>query len=293
MNKRAVFNIIASDPDMIAYRPPLRKLTGSITSAILLQQLMWRWKVEGHQPYYKFLNPCKHEKYVVGDSWAEELGFTSSELEGALSKIATRVKKGDSLTTLFEGKNNTSMVAYAQDASKYTWWVLNEDLITEKVSQIYDDKEDIVGWQIGKRRLANLEAMVGKLPTGYTTERDTEIKNSPAESTVEEKKVPSYLPKDFHVTEEMKEWITKFGYHIEDEPMVTDDFVNYWRHGKGANKKMTRWNGVWKNRWHSLYRYGEIKKNGRFYKEKLSASEQRTAAFRAEESTDIFAHVTD
>ena len=45
------------------YRPSLYLATGSVTAAILLQQLIY-W----NHPFYKFMEPCDHPTYKPGDS---------------------------------------------------------------------------------------------------------------------------------------------------------------------------------------------------------------------------------
>lgn len=79
----------------IPYRPVLRALTGSINAAILLQQIVFHWVNKGHKPFYKFVEPPQgeHELYNEGDSWLEEIGFTSDEYKHALNLISTKVTR--------------------------------------------------------------------------------------------------------------------------------------------------------------------------------------------------------
>lgn len=74
----------------IPYRPELRQTAGSITAAILLQQMLYWREKSGDKPFYKFKQPCQHPAYKAGDSWCEELGFTRSEFDTALKHLVSR-----------------------------------------------------------------------------------------------------------------------------------------------------------------------------------------------------------
>lgn len=93
-----IVDIVSGDQSLIIYRPTLTKITGSINSAILLSQIMYRWKKNDKQPFYKFKEPCSHKWYKKGDSWLEELGFTKREYENAMKKIAIKLQKNNKLS---------------------------------------------------------------------------------------------------------------------------------------------------------------------------------------------------
>jgi len=83
-----LINIIAQDNSIIPYRKELNKITGCVTASILLSQLLYWCKKSGGE-FYKFKEPCKHEKYTEGDSWCEELGFTRKQFDTAFMKLET------------------------------------------------------------------------------------------------------------------------------------------------------------------------------------------------------------
>lgn len=119
----------------IVYKPFLSKITGSITSSILLERIRYYWKMKGNKELYKFNKPCTHPLYREGDSWEEELGFTRSEFEGARKRIATRIKQGDSKTEAFEifnedgsFKSVNHIVIYWRDSDNVMWYDFNETL---------------------------------------------------------------------------------------------------------------------------------------------------------------------
>lgn len=131
---------IAETRKAILYRPEFNLVTGSVTASILLNQIIF-WAAQGNgEPFYKFQQPCGHEKYRDGDSWCEELGFSRKEFLGAIAKIGTKVIKGVSKTDAFKGESPQNLVIYWTDASRVTWWQLNIDLAEKLISGIYLDK---------------------------------------------------------------------------------------------------------------------------------------------------------
>jgi hypothetical protein len=107
----------------IAYRPSLRAVGSSVTGTILLQQIAYRWYKNGEKPFYKFMEPCEHVDYRKDDSWAEELAFSYSEIQTALSKFAAKVESGTKKKDLSEQYS----VIYWTDADRVTWWQFNPE----------------------------------------------------------------------------------------------------------------------------------------------------------------------
>jgi len=74
----------------IPYVKALRSICGSVTAAILFQQLDFRWSQASGEELYKFLEPCDHPKCKPGDDWCSELGFSAEEFLSAFAKIGVR-----------------------------------------------------------------------------------------------------------------------------------------------------------------------------------------------------------
>ncbi len=152
--------IINGDRRSIAYRPALARLTGSVTSAILLQQIMFHWENNEREPFYKFKLPCDHEKYRPGDSWCEELAFTKAEFDSALIQIGSKIKRGLSKTVAlnysmprledFQGYEPAysealelaikHCVVFWTDSNRITWFTINADLLNTIIAAIYTPK---------------------------------------------------------------------------------------------------------------------------------------------------------
>jgi hypothetical protein len=141
----AIAETINDDISTIAYRPKLTKITGSVLSAILLQQMMY-WAKRMNNKFYKFMQPCKHPLYKEGQSWCEELGFTKAEFETALRKIAFKLgKRKDPKPKKEESKYKSvssiskeeALIIYYTDANRVTWYSVNWNAVNEKLNEIY------------------------------------------------------------------------------------------------------------------------------------------------------------
>ncbi len=123
-----IIGAVFGDTSFIAYRPDLRKITPSVTAAILLQQIVHRWRKNGNEKFYKFREPCKHEKYHPGDSWTEELGFSGKEFDSALRSIGFKLGK-----TKNEIERKDAFIVYYRDNEGLTWYSLNEELLSNSL----------------------------------------------------------------------------------------------------------------------------------------------------------------
>ncbi len=117
-----MYDIFKQDNNILIYRPEFTKVTGSVTSAILLQQIIYR--LQDAESFYKFKEPCKHALYKEGDSWIEELGFTRREFDTALEKL-----KGLKLVN-----TQTTM-------DRITYYSLNKDIFNLLFSELYLNDE--------------------------------------------------------------------------------------------------------------------------------------------------------
>jgi hypothetical protein len=130
-------NMLAEDGNFIAYRPKLVKITGSVLSAILLQQMIRRFVYNGMKQFYKFREPCQHRAYHEGDSWTEELAFTEYEFDTALKHIGTKITKGVSKAEMLKKTDATGLVLYWIDANRVTWYSVNTRLLGILISPEY------------------------------------------------------------------------------------------------------------------------------------------------------------
>jgi hypothetical protein len=149
MTLNLALQVLADDNSVIAYRPKLAVCLGSVTAAILLQQILYRFVQNGREPFYKFREPCENELYKTDDSWCEELGFSVKQFDTALSVIGTKITKGASKAEAMSHKVDGDefpkaslnyLVVYWTDSSRVTWYWLNWNLLGKCLNGIYLDK---------------------------------------------------------------------------------------------------------------------------------------------------------
>ncbi len=139
----AIRRVLEGDEKAIAYRPEFVDLTGSVVSAILLQQIIYRSAKKTYggyrgRPFFKFSAPCAHPEYRRGDSWQEELHFSRREFESALRRIGKKVTKGESKRDACE----TALVVYWTDSSRKTWYQPNWPVLGEKLVLLYSCQDE-------------------------------------------------------------------------------------------------------------------------------------------------------
>lgn len=130
---KGIIEIIAEDSSLIAYRPSLNKITGSVTATLLLQQVLHYWKNNDRRKFYKFKAPCGHKLYKEGQSWIETLGFTKKEFDGAMKRIG--YKRGKTRKAI--ENENDALISYYRDSSGLTWYEPNEEKLKKELSRIY------------------------------------------------------------------------------------------------------------------------------------------------------------
>ena len=151
---KPILEILAEDKSLITYRPRMNRVTGSVTSTILLLQILYWYKKNDGKPFYKFKEPCGHALYKDGDSWCEELGFSRSEFDIALSNIAVKRNKGnkDSLPDAF--------VYYWITPDRITYYTVNEEYLFNKILALYVTQDS----DLGKDENSDMQSAAENLP---------------------------------------------------------------------------------------------------------------------------------
>ena len=120
-------NYLAITARPIPYHKAYRAVAGSVTAAILWQQLEYWFDRMQYRPFFKFLESVEDGKfgYKKGDSWTEELGFSAIEFRNAFKKIGvayTSKAAFDAVEEKFKGKMYCS---YYNKVSRQTWYFRN------------------------------------------------------------------------------------------------------------------------------------------------------------------------
>lgn len=121
--------------DGIPYIKELRPVAGSVTAAILMQQLDY-WFARYPNGIYKFLEPCDHKLYKQADSLTEELGFSAEEVIGAFKLIGVRYKSKTQFknaTDKFQGKFYCSVFDRMDGR---TFYFRNHELVDEALDKL-------------------------------------------------------------------------------------------------------------------------------------------------------------
>lgn len=174
-----LLDIVSDDQRLITYRPKLRKIAKSVTATILLQQMLHWWKSQGRQPFFKFKEKCDHKAYRPGDSWTEELGFSSKEFSTAIKKIGYKKGKRSSFKKIEEQK---AFVLYYTDKDRMTWYEINEKAILDAIKKSYlvSDQSAVTNEDTNGKLDSKLPK--GSYPSTETTTKNT-TKNTSAKQT--------------------------------------------------------------------------------------------------------------
>ena len=132
-----MIEILADDKNLVTFRPRLKVAFGSITTAILFQQIVYWWVKSGHNPFYKFIEPCGHDAYNDGDSWSEELMFTKREFRSAFKRLV-----------------DLELVKSVIDHTRLTNYYLNEENASNFLDVIYGNQYNT---EIAKLQFATLQ----------------------------------------------------------------------------------------------------------------------------------------
>jgi len=138
------------DRKIIGYRPKLNAEVGSVLSTIVLCQAMY-WAQHFGNPFYKFIEPCKHSNYRKGDSWVEELGFTRHEFQFAIKRIGQKLSKKNAEI------DYGVFIWYWTDMSRVTWYQVNWKRVNEAFDAVYPVNPESGYTKIQKVDIRNAE----------------------------------------------------------------------------------------------------------------------------------------
>lgn len=142
-------DVIANDKKIISFRPEIKRVIKNTNATILLQQIMYWYSINNNEPFYKFIEPCEHEKYTHGDSWCEELAFSKKEFRTALNIL-----------------KELDLVITKINMNRVTTYDLNTGNLSKLLEGIYiSDQRELT-----KVTKGNLDYSKTMLPTETTTE---------------------------------------------------------------------------------------------------------------------------
>ena len=152
--------ILTLTRNSIPYIKELRPLTKSIAGAIIMQQLDY-WFNTSPNGFYKFLEPCQHDKCREGDSWCEEIGCTPDEFRAAFDKIGVRYKSKTEYSAAGETKSKGMLYCSFFDKVKgETWYFRNHDLVDDLLDEIISREPVKASPGNGKSHLPEMEKAI-------------------------------------------------------------------------------------------------------------------------------------
>lgn len=119
--------------DSIPFRRSNRYIAGSINGALLLEQIIYWFGKMGNKPFYKLKEPCDSPQYKPGQSWCEELGFSSREFDTSIKLIGQKISKN-----IIRDEN--ALVHYWVDFRRLTFYEINMDLYIKLKNEYYEQE---------------------------------------------------------------------------------------------------------------------------------------------------------
>jgi len=189
-------HLLAISRRSIPYLPDLRPITGSVTATILMQQLDY-WFSQKPEGFYKFLSPCNHEQYKQGDSWEEEIGFSTDEFRTAFDRIGVR---------------HTSKTSYKIAAESGKEFISGDKTQTEKFYASYHDRTKGLTYYFRNHHLVDL-TLERLCRASFYVDRESPVTGNGESPVTSNKEKPSYgngeSPVTFLYTEITQETTTK------------------------------------------------------------------------------------
>lgn len=133
--------LLAFAQKRIPYIPELKSLCDDSIPATILMMQMEYWFASRPDGFYKFLKPCEHERYHVGDSWTEELQFSEHEFRSSFDKIGVRYKSKTQLEQVPYGEDvfqGQYYLSYFDTRKGMTVYLRNHALIDEKLDALLE-----------------------------------------------------------------------------------------------------------------------------------------------------------
>ena len=314
-------SFFGSEKKRIPYDKHIAQITGSMSSAVLFQQMLFNYGRKQGKPFYKFFMPCGHPLYRPYDSWTEELGIGETAFTNALKRIGTRAKTKDEIREFLKKKSKEFCVIYYTDHNNLTWFYLNEVAIEKVASQAEelmkkeyaakDDtneaildplSEDLIPDRPDQETELRITKSIANsnstTPHKFYGNETREVKEKKRKAPLKQRNTQSKLwanartlPIDFKIEGVIMDDALNSGYEELD---ITDEgkkFISYYGSGKGSTKRHYNWKEYFIDFWlNKNYRDGNIKRFGKFYQTSKNVS--RSDSIREILDPDMFAEFT-
>ncbi|MGL6174077.1 MAG: hypothetical protein ACRC1P_05660, partial [Cellulosilyticaceae bacterium] len=112
----------------LRYCPELNKVTGGVTSTLVMMQLEFWFEKNDGEMFFKFLEPCEDPSYRKGDSWCEELGFSKGEFRTAFARIGKVYKSKKEFNDSEDKFDGKLYLSYFDRIKRMTFYMRNHRL---------------------------------------------------------------------------------------------------------------------------------------------------------------------
>lgn len=149
--------LLAIIRNTIPYVPAVKKILKDTNATILMQQLEYWFDIQGEE-FYKFQDRPEngHKAYREGDSWCEELTFSSKEFRTAFSKIGISYKskgefdKAEREGNLFKADDKEYYyISYHNRITGLVYYYRNNELMDKLLDNIVNLSND---YKVGKNK---------------------------------------------------------------------------------------------------------------------------------------------
>lgn len=125
----------------LRYYPELNKVTGGITSTILMLQLEYWFEHTDGNAFFKFLEPCEDMQYRKGDSWSEETGFSKGEFRTAFARIGKVYKSKREFNESQDKFQGKMYLSYFDRIKRLTFYMRNTEVVEQYLNMEEDTKQ--------------------------------------------------------------------------------------------------------------------------------------------------------
>lgn len=185
----------------IKYQPELKKFFGCSEAALIFEKLeYWGLRSDPQKGFWKFLEPCDHPLYKVGDSWQEELEISRKVFRRAFSVFGIHYKSKSAYldqTDPFQGKMYTS---YYDRKTNRTYFLRNHPRVQEFLSSLWQGVKKVVSQARAK---ITSQGSYRRVPSGksFTCASNISLQRSTSSQDLKSEE-PQSLPSEPEMKEE-------------------------------------------------------------------------------------------
>ncbi len=127
--------ILSITRNIVPYVRDLRPIAGSVTAALIMQQLDY-WFERHPDGFYKFMEPSEHGLYKPGQSWTEELFMSRLEFISAFEQIGIRYRSKSEFEKAENKFQGCYYASYLDRKTNLTHYIRNHAIVDLTLSSV-------------------------------------------------------------------------------------------------------------------------------------------------------------